>query len=129
MKRPDSRPRRTSHVHWFPIASGRRVWPPCQRLIQSAASMSRYNHGLRAASKRPDGTLLERRWALSIRYGEPTLNPYVRTEFVSITDAAGACVKTAIRGYSYDKDGNVTSAREYDWVAYSSVRDAASNAL
>jgi RHS repeat-associated protein len=49
----------------------------------------------------------------------------VKTEFVSVKDAAGNLVRTAIKDYNYDKNGNVTQVAEYDWVAYSSIpRDA-----
>ena len=43
-------------------------------------------------------------------------NPYVKTEFTSIRDGGGNLSKTAIKDYNYDKNGNVTQVREYDWV-------------
>lgn len=88
-----------------------------------------WDHALPAASERPDGTRVERRWMANTPHGEPEMNPYVKTEFISIRDAAGALVKTAIKDYAYDKNGNVTSVREYDWVPYSSVHDGAGNPL
>lgn len=54
-------------------------------------------------------------------YDPGRINMYVKTEFTTIRDANGTCSKTAIKDYSYDKNGNVTSAREYDWVDYGSV--------
>ena len=54
-------------------------------------------------------------------YDPQRVNQYVKTEFTSIRDAGGTLTKTAIKDYSYDKNGNVTAVREYDWVDYSSV--------
>ena len=58
-------------------------------------------------------------------YDPQRANSYVKTEFSSIRNANGMLTKTAIKDYNYDKNGNVTSVREYDWADYSSVpRDA-----
>jgi RHS repeat-associated protein len=54
-------------------------------------------------------------------YDPQRANQYVKTEFISIRDASGTLSKTAIKDYNYDKNGNVTTVREYDWVDYSSV--------
>ncbi len=54
-------------------------------------------------------------------YDPQRVNGYVKTEFTSIRDANNNLTKTAIKDYSYDKNGNVTSVSEYDWVEYSSV--------
>jgi RHS repeat-associated protein len=54
-------------------------------------------------------------------YDPQGVNPYVKTEFTSIRDASGALTKTAIKDYNYDKNGNVTLVKEYDWVDYGSV--------
>jgi hypothetical protein len=52
----------------------------------------------------------------------------VKTEFISITDPLGAPVKTAIKDYVYDKNGNITQVAEYDWVPHADVaRDADGN--
>jgi len=48
-------------------------------------------------------------------------NPYLKTEFTSLKDPSGNLVKTAIKDYHYDKNGNVTRVAEYDWVDYSAV--------
>jgi RHS repeat-associated protein len=48
-------------------------------------------------------------------------NRYVKYEFVSIKDAAGTLTKTAIKDFTYDKNGNTTQVKEYDFVPYSSV--------
>ena len=78
----------------------------------------------------PDGTVIERLWKNNGVY-EPSFqtaiapNPYVKTEFTSIRDASLNLSKTAIKDFNYDKNGNVTQIKEYDWVSYSSVpRDA-----
>jgi RHS repeat-associated protein len=78
-------------------------------------------------SERPDGSVVERQWQSNIPYGAlyGKHNPYVKREFTSIRDAAGNLTKTAIKEYEQDKNGNLTQAKEYDWVAYSSLpRDA-----
>ena len=63
-------------------------------------------------------------------YNPARINMYVKTEFTTIRDANGTCSKTAIRDYSYDKNGNVTSVREYDWVDYATVpRDQYGNPM
>ena len=69
----------------------------------------------------PDGSVVERLWQTNAAYGTSAWNPYVKTEFRSVRDAQGNLVKTEITDYSYDKNGNVTQRREYDWVAYGSV--------
>ena len=85
-----------------------------------------------------DGTINEKLWQANRPQGFPTTssydpvsgidtydpqraNHYVKTDFTSIRNASGTLTKTAIKDYNYDKNGNVTSVREYDWVDYSSV--------
>jgi len=53
-------------------------------------------------------------------YDPQRVNSYVKTEFTSIRSGV-TLVKTAIKDYNYDKNGNVTTVREYDWVDYGSV--------
>ncbi|MDQ3744168.1 MAG: hypothetical protein M3444_07285, partial [Acidobacteriota bacterium] len=86
-----------------------------------------YSHS--AATVGPDGTKVERIWKENRAAGMTgqIVNPFVKTEFTSVktTGANAPYVKTAIKDYSYDKNGNVTSVSEYDWVDYGSVpRDA-----
>lgn len=74
----------------------------------------------------PDGAVVERIWQENLPSGDSGSgiygsNPYVKTEYRSIKDANGVLSKTAIKDYSYDKNGNVTQTIEYDWVSYSSV--------
>jgi RHS repeat-associated protein len=87
--------------------------------------------GLVYKSQRPDGTVVERIWAPNTPYnpgGSVPMNAYLKTEFTSVRDAAGNLVKTAIRDYSHDKNGNLTQVAEYDWVNYGDVpRDAVTN--
>jgi RHS repeat-associated protein len=82
---------------------------------------------------RPDGSVVERLWQENVPEGHPQvltsyvsdINSYVKTEFTSIRDAANSLSNTAIRDYTYDKNGNVTVIKDYDWVGYNSVpRDA-----
>lgn len=96
-----------------------------------------WNSGMVYKSVRPDGSVTERRWEQNRPYlpdgltlnANVGVNPYVRSEFTSIADKEGTPVKTAIKDYSYDKNGNVTRVKEYDWVEYGSVHDAAGNPL
>lgn len=83
--------------------------------------------GLVYKSERADGTVIERLWRNDTAFEYPNGllgNPYVKTEFTSIRDAAGNLSKTAIKDYEYDQNGNVTQVVEYDWVPYTSVTRA-----
>jgi RHS repeat-associated protein len=87
-----------------------------------------WKRGLVYKTMRPDGTVIERIWQTNAPFGASDVNPYVKTEFTSVRDAAGTLVKTAIKDFNYDKNGNVTRVTEYDWVDYGSVpRDASGN--
>ncbi|HEU4932648.1 MAG TPA: HNH/ENDO VII family nuclease [Pyrinomonadaceae bacterium] len=80
----------------------------------------------------PNGEVLERNWQAnqppaaiaSSGSGATFMNYFVKTEFRSIPDAAGNLAWTAIKDYSYDKNGNVTRVAEYDWVPYTSYVNA-----
>lgn len=80
-------------------------------------------------TQRPDGTVIERIWKENRPYqpsgvtlpNDIVVNPYVEKEFISIPDAIGTLVKTSIKDYTYDKNGNIKMVKEYDWIAYSSV--------
>jgi len=80
-------------------------------------------------TSRPDGTLVERYWRenRSPWMGGQSVNPYVKTEFTSIRNAAGALIKTAITDYDYDRNGNVTGVAQYDWVPYGDVQRDSQN--
>jgi RHS repeat-associated protein len=85
-----------------------------------------WNSGLVYKTQLPDGSVVERVWQQNIPYGygtgiQPRANPYTKTEFHSIRNAAEALVSTAIKSYTYDKNGNVTQTSEYDWVPYGDV--------
>jgi RHS repeat-associated protein len=86
----------------------------------------------------PDGTVVEKLWAANRTqnfsstsayddytgidaYDPSRVNGYVKTEFTSIKNAGGTLIKTAIKDYNYDKNGNVTRVVEYDWVDYGTV--------
>ncbi len=80
--------------------------------------------GLIYKSERPDGTVVERLSQPNTPqspYLVVDINPYTKTEFVSIKNAAGTLVKTAITDYNYDKNGNLMQRAEYDFVDYASV--------
>ncbi|HKO41652.1 MAG TPA: hypothetical protein VJU84_00055 [Pyrinomonadaceae bacterium] len=97
--------------------SGSTITNPDGGLIQESSGPSGYVY----KSVRPDGTKIERIWAANYPYASYADNPYVKTEFTSIKNAAGNWDQTAIKDYNYDKNGNVTAVREYDWVSYASV--------
>lgn len=83
-------------------------------------------------SERPDGTVIERRWANNVPKDTPNseegdVNNYVPMEYTSIRNAAGALSETAIKTFKYDKNGNLTEVKEYDWVDYSTVHDTSGN--
>lgn len=74
----------------------------------------------------PNGTIVERIWRnnfpAGFNYGSGgRLNPYVKTEFTTIPDASGNPSLTAIKDFNYDKNGNLLSVAEYDWVPYNTL--------
>jgi RHS repeat-associated protein len=80
-----------------------------------------WNIGVSLQSDYPDGSKVERYWRPNTPFGSRDINPFVKTSFTSIRDAAGEYSQTAITDYNYDKNGNITRVAEYDWVPYSSV--------
>lgn len=82
------------------------------------------SNGLIFKTSKPDGTVIERIWKQNMPFGlNPAVqtNPFVKTEFISIKNEAGVLSLTRIMDYNYDKNGNVTQLKEYDWVNYGSV--------
>jgi RHS repeat-associated protein len=72
----------------------------------------------------PDGSVVERVYNYNPPNSLLTLglpNRFVKYEFTSITNQAGALSKTAIKENSYDLNGNLLTVKEYDWVDYSVV--------
>ena len=62
---------------------------------------------------------VERIWTTNPPRGLDTIsarraNPYVKTEFTTLV---GSSTKTAIKDFTYDKNGNVLRVKEYDWVS------------
>ncbi len=76
-------------------------------------------------SESPDGTVTEKYYQnnapTSGAASAESVNRYTQYEFVSITDANGNLSKTAIKKYTYDKNGNVTLIDEYDYANYGDV--------
>lgn len=93
-----------------------------------------WSTGLVYKSEGPDGSIVERKWLTNNPYGYPSYASnvvaatYIKTEYSSIKDLNGN-YQTAIKDYNYDKNGNVTQVREYDWVPYASVHDGSGNPL
>ena len=98
-------------------------------------SVSAWNAGLVYKTVGPDGVVVEKEWQRNTPFGYPSYasgksdNTYVSKEYSSIPNAAGALVKTSIKDYSYDKNGNVTSVKRYDWADYSNAHDGSGNPL
>lgn len=75
-------------------------------------------------------SVVERTWLANRPFGaDRDFNPYLKTEFTSIKDAGGTPVKTAIKDFNYDKNGNVTQTTEYDWSAIRACREAPTESL
>jgi RHS repeat-associated protein len=87
-----------------------------------------FMYGRSLVSTRPDGSTIERIWlpnnlpAQSGASGD--INGYLKTEFISITGGM-----TAIKDYTYDKNGNVRKIKEYDWVAQSTIHSGPNGSL
>lgn len=96
-----------------------------------------WNDGLSYKSVFPGGAKTERVWKKNLPYSSSNnytyytpanANAYVKTEFSTIIDASGNPTKTAIKDFTYDKNGNVTLIKEYDYVAHGDVaRDGNGN--
>jgi len=83
----------------------------------SAAS---WNAGLNLVTIGPDGTKTETIWDRNNLATNASANPYPKIVFTSIKSGS-TYVKTAIKDFKYDKNGNVTRVAEYDWVNYGDV--------
>lgn len=82
----------------------------------------------------PDGTKTENLWERNFPVactwthscGDPhssnlhPVNSYTKATFTSVKDSTNA-YKTAIKEFNYDKNGNVTEVREYDWAPESII--------
>lgn len=92
-----------------------------------------WNSGLSLKTYSPDGTKVENIWERNVptacnsastcpdgTYGSHADNPYIKTEFTSIKSGSNYTL-TTIKDYTYDKNGNVTEVREYDWMPYGDV--------
>ncbi len=88
-----------------------------------------WNSGLSMRTEYPDGTKVEKIWARNFPTGcltaictaSAAINPYVDIEFRTIQDSAGNFTLTSIKDFVYDKNGNVTEVKEYDWIPYAEV--------
>lgn len=83
-------------------------------------------NGLVLSMSSSNGSLVEKLWNFNIpancgNCSTRQINPFVKAEFTSIKDAQGNYSLTAIKEFNYDKNGNVTEIKEYDWIPYSSV--------
>ena len=69
----------------------------------------------------PDGTVIQKWYesnapAASYYKG----NRFVKYEFITVKDA-GNQTKTSAKKYSYDKNGNITEVKEYDWITCDAI--------
>ena len=80
------------------------------------------NEGWLVKAEQREGTgvarKVERIWKVNTPRGMDSIsaqrvNPYVKMEFTTLV---GSSSKTAIKDYSYDKNGNLLQVAEYDWV-------------
>jgi RHS repeat-associated protein len=62
--------------------------------------------------------LIERVWAQNWAHGSRSPNPYVKSEITTLRDSSGRPAWSAIKDYTYDKNGNLLKVWEYDWVPY-----------
>jgi RHS repeat-associated protein len=93
---------------------------------QTTGGGSGWDKSLVYREQMSDGTRIERIWQQNYapRIGganNQAINPYVKTEFTTIPDAQGQPSLTAIKDFTYDKNGNILEIKEYDWVPYSSI--------
>jgi RHS repeat-associated protein len=79
--------------------------------------------GLAYKTVKPDGGVSEQVWEKNLphQHEQKAYNWYVRAEFNSIANASGVPVKTAVKDYDYDKNGNLLAVYEYDWINYSDI--------
>ena len=86
----------------------------------------------------PDGKRIENVWASNTpqgfqggngwnqvdgfnSYDPQRANGFIKWQLTSIRDVSNNFVKTAIKAFTVDKNGNTTSITEYDWVPYANV--------
>lgn len=94
----------------------------------SFSTIDGFMYGRNLVSTRPNGTTIERIWSpnnLPSQSGSSgDINGFVKTTFISIPGGF-----TAIKDYSYDKNGNVTKIKDYDWVAQSTIHGGPGGSL
>jgi RHS repeat-associated protein len=77
--------------------------------------------GLVTAIASSNGTTVEKSWGFNGTPwggGSGQINPFVKAEFTSIKDSLGNYAYTTVKEFNYDKNGNVTQVKEYDWMPY-----------
>jgi RHS repeat-associated protein len=86
---------------------------------------SQWDSGLVTRIDEPNGTVRKRTFAQNKAYGlrdsaviATPNNPFVQRETITVGNAAGVPTKTAVTDVMIDKNGNVLSRTEYDWVDY-----------
>ena len=95
----------------------------------SAPTVLKYNDGFWKPYKSVSGSgvVTERIYANNLPTDSSIIaaaNQFVKYELTSIPDNSGTLVKTAIKEYSQDKNGNMTEVKEYDFVPYSGTGSA-----
>jgi YD repeat-containing protein len=109
-------------------ANGSAVVGPDGGLTQEWASEG-LSMGRVYKTRHPNGSVIERLWKQNRPFSPPGVsfasnagvNPFVEAEFYSVPDAGGVLILTSMRHYTYDKNGNLTQMKEYDWVPYNNV--------
>lgn len=91
-----------------------------------------YEHrdrGLVYLTVKSGGDRVDRIWqhqSPSVANNTVYINPFVKTEFRTVADAAGNPYLTKIVDHDLDVNGNRTAVREYDWVPWGNVPKDAS---
>lgn len=91
--------------------------------IVSGTTIPEHKRGEILKSESADGSITERYYASNVPLNayQTSANRFVKYEYFSPKDASGNFTKTAIKEYSYDKNGNPTTVKEYDFVTFSTV--------
>jgi RHS repeat-associated protein len=83
------------------------------------------DNGLVFESENSNGTKTEKVWEFNetpwTQGANKQINPYVKMELTSFKDGSGNYTKTVAKEYTYDKNGNVTEVKDYDFLPYNYI--------
>lgn len=101
-----------------------RVCPPNGNCQNHVSAVGGDLNGYAYRIEETGGSVVEKIWIARRQMANGTflkVEPFVKTEFSSIPDAAGNPVLTATKDFEYDQNGNILEVKEYDWVPYDSI--------